>query len=122
MVKRGSDAVVNEMPDDMGLLDLEGRPRKGDDNPDNAWRLRQYCRQYTLEAIEGVARIMRGPDPRLALSAAQMILERGWGKPIQQMEVGGPGDFTELTDEQLEEFIKETSAQIEKNELLATTH
>ncbi len=107
---------------DMGLLDLEGTPRRGDTNPDNAWRLRNYCRLYTLEAIEKLGMLMRGEDPKIALTAAQVLLDRGWGKPVQQMEVGAPGDFTELTDEQLEEFIKETTAQIEENERLTTTH
>lgn len=111
------------MLDDMGMLEGSGRPRKRDQNPDNAWRLRHYCRLYTIEAIEKVAILMRGSDPKVALVAAQMILDRAWGKPIQQMEVGQPGDFTDLTDEQLEQFIQETTAKIGETERTGTlTH
>lgn len=111
------------MLDDMGMLEGSGQPRKCDKNPDNAWRLRHYFRAYTIESVEKLAMLMRGPDPKVALAAAQMILDRGWGKPIQQMEVGRPGDFTDLTDEQLEQFIKETSAQIDETERTTTiTH
>ena len=70
---------------------------------------------YSLEAVEKVAQVMRGDDNKLALTAAAMILDRGWGKPIQQMEVGQPGDFTDLSDHQLEEFIKVTQAKIDES-------
>ncbi len=95
---------------------MEGAPRPGDANPDDAWRLRKYFRAYTLESIEKLALVMRGSDPKLALTAAAMILDRGWGKPVQQMEIGKPGDFAEMTDEQLEQFIIETERQIAVNE------
>lgn len=95
-------------------------PRRNDNTPDNAWSLRNYFRAYSLEAIEKVATLMRGPDPKLAIVAAQIILDRGWGKALQQVEVGRPGDFTDLTDEQLEQFIKETTAQITKNTCTAS--
>lgn len=95
------------------LDDLAGAPRPGDKNPDSAWHLRHYCRAYTLEAIEKLANLMRCNDPKLALTAASLILDRGWGKPVQQMEVGQPGDFTDLTDAQLEEFIDATNKSIE---------
>lgn len=100
------------------INDLVGAPRKGDRNPDTAWQLRNYCRAYTLEAIEKLALLMRCNDPKLALTAASLILDRGWGKPVQQMEVGQPGDFTDLTDEQLEQFIAETNKTIEARDRL----
>ena len=106
--KRRSSDLVQTL-----INDLVGGPRKGDKNPDSAWQLRHYCRAYTLEAIEKLALLMRCNDPKLALTAASLILDRGWGKPVQQMEVGQPGDFTDLTDDQLEQFIQETSKAIE---------
>ena len=107
--KNRSEKLLEELLED-------GQPRPGDANPDNAWRLKHYFKAYTLEAIEKVATIMRMPgDPKLALAAAALILDRGWGRPVQQMEVGGPGDFAELNDEQLEEFISVTSGTINKN-------
>lgn len=95
-----------------------GGPRPGDKNPDSAWRLMNYCRLYTTEVIEKIAEIMRQGDARVALAAASLLLDRGWGKAIQQVEVGKPGDFAELSDAQLEEFITATEIEIERKDRL----
>lgn len=100
--KRPSPTSFQEAED----IYAKGGPRPGDENPDAAWAVRRYCRMYTTEAVERMATVMRGGDPRLALQAATAILDRAWGKPVQQMEVGNPGDFSEMTDRELDDYIK----------------
>jgi hypothetical protein len=113
-----SEDLISDVAAECGIKNQKqyarGLPRTGDDNPDNAWKLRNYCRMFSLEAVEKVAQVMRCQDSKLALTAAAMILDRAWGKPIQQMEVGQPGDFTDLSDRELEEFIKVTQAKIDE--------
>lgn len=46
------------------------------------------------------------------VSAAMALLERGYGKPVQPVAVGGAGDFDELTDEELQAFILQESILI----------
>jgi len=43
------------------------------------------CRAYTGEAVRSLAAIMRNADapPRARIQAADILLDRGWGKPIQ---------------------------------------
>ena len=42
------------------------------------------------EAVEKLVELMRGDDRRTALAAAQALLDRGFGKPSQAVEMSGP--------------------------------
>lgn len=53
-----------------------GRPKKDT-------HLKRLCRAHTEEAITKLIEIMRGNDPKDAMSAAVNILNRGWGTPPQ---------------------------------------
>lgn len=54
--------------------------------PKAAYDVQALARKNTKEAFEVILRIMRDPEyPDLALKAANIILERGYGKPIQEM-------------------------------------
>lgn len=44
--------------------------------------------------------------------AAQMVADRLDGKPVQQMEVGEPGDFDQVSDSELMEMVTETAKEI----------
>lgn len=47
------------------------------------------ARERSKEAIERLVLIMQGPNDKLAMMAAQAILDRAFGKPRQQMELTG---------------------------------
>ena len=52
-----------------------GRPR-------DEQKVAELARAYTTEAIETLAELMRsGNDDRVRGTAAQALLDRGWGKP-----------------------------------------
>lgn len=53
------------------------------------FEVREAARLYGQEAIDKLAQLMRGEDPRVAASAAQALLDRGFGKPMQAVEVTG---------------------------------
>lgn len=79
--------------------------------------MREYCKLYTLEMVELTAILARScPDPKVKLAAAAMVIDRAWGKPSQQIEVGKPGEFTELSDDELDELIAKTRHDIKARE------
>ena len=53
--------------------------------------IRSLCRSYTTEAVRVVAGIMRSEahPPAVRISAAALLFERGYGKPQQDVLVGG---------------------------------
>lgn len=60
-----------------------GRPREVGD-------VRDLARQHTAEAIRTLIEVMRhGKPDRARAAAAEAILDRGWGRPLQPAEVTG---------------------------------
>lgn len=51
--------------------------------------LRVLAREYTDQAVRTLASIMadKKANSGARVSAAQVLIERGWGKPLQQVEV-----------------------------------
>lgn len=48
--------------------------------------VQKLARSHTPEAITRLAEIMRSPDEKVALVAIDQLLDRGWGKPVQQSQ------------------------------------
>jgi hypothetical protein len=65
------------------------------------------AREYTVEAIETLARLLKDEKatPAAQVAAATALLDRGWGRPVQQLEVGEAGAFSEMSDDDLDAFI-----------------
>ena len=61
------------------------------------------ARERTQDAIDTLSAIMKDPKAPAAarVSAAQAILDRGYGKPAQAIEVDAGPDLTHLSDEDL---------------------
>ena len=62
--------------------------------PKDEARVAELARSHTLEAIDALVELMRhGKDERVRGTAAQALLDRGWGKPKVEVlsEVGGAG-------------------------------
>ena len=77
--------------------------------------LREAARQFTDDALKTLAAICNGGQSETArVSAACALLDRGYGKPTQQVETGSPGEFSRMTDEELDAYIAESA------ELIAT--
>ena len=59
--------------------------------PKDEARVAELARSYTSEAIDTLVELMRhGKDDRVRGTAAQALLDRGWGKP--KVEVVSEGD------------------------------
>ena len=71
--------------------------------------LREAARQFTDDALKTLAAICNeGQSEAARVSAASALLDRGFGKPTQQLETGLPGEFSRMTDEELDAFIDES--------------
>lgn len=52
--------------------------------------LKDIAREHTLDAVQTLVEVMgdtEAPHPA-RVSAASAILDRGWGKPVQELEAG----------------------------------
>lgn len=82
------------------------------DEPPDA-RVRRLAKQHTEDAVEALARIMTDPaTPASAVvSAATAILDRGWGKPRQDLDITQKSyDMTALHLAALQELVEERRA------------
>ena len=70
----------------------------------------QEARKHTLDAIHVLSELMRGAKSELVrLNAAEAILSRGWGRPIQAFQIDGHfanRKLTELSKDELASFEK----------------
>lgn len=75
--------------------------------PKGTGELKRLAREFTADALRTLGGVMNDPKaPHAArVAAASAILDRGHGKPTQQVEVGGPGAFAAMSDEELDAFI-----------------
>ena len=70
--------------------------------------LREAAREFTDDALKTLAEICKeGQSESARVSAACALLDRGYGKPTQQVETGSPGEFSRMTDEELDAQIAE---------------
>ena len=70
--------------------------------PKGIAELRELAREHTTEAIGVLVEAMRDEDPRVCIVAANLILDRAWGKPLQghavalEVTPAGPVDHAAL--------------------------
>jgi len=63
-----------------------GRPKKTDEER----TLEQMCKDKTPDALETILYIMgEGQQERARLAAAQYVIDRGWGKAKESVELSG---------------------------------
>jgi hypothetical protein len=66
------------------------------------------ARRYTLESIAGLARLMQtAKSESLRLNAAEAILNRGWGRSVQALQIDSQfaaKKLNELTENELAQF------------------
>ena len=76
--------------------------------------VKALAREFTDVSIRRLASIVQSEDssPAAQVQAATALLDRGWGKPLQQLEVGEAGAFTDMDDATLDRYIQETAARL----------
>ena len=57
----------------------------------------ELARSYTVEAIDTLVELMRdGKDERVRGTAAQALLDRGWGKAKVEVVTGAEGSYLDV--------------------------
>ena len=65
--------------------------------PKDEHRVAELARSYTLEAIDTLVELMReGNDERIRGTAAQALLDRGWGKAKVEVVAGAEGSYLDV--------------------------
>ncbi|MDC3402212.1 DUF5681 domain-containing protein [Alphaproteobacteria bacterium] len=79
------------------MRDKRGRFPKGQSGnpggrPKDEHNVAELARSYTVEAMETLVELMRnGRDERVRGTAAQALLDRGWGKPKVELKTNADG-------------------------------
>lgn len=72
---------------------ISGHSGNPSGRPKDEYKVAELARTYTSEAIDTLVELIRyGKDERVRGTAAQALLDRGWGKPKQELlteESGG---------------------------------
>lgn len=68
------------------------RRSAGPGRPKLDYDVRALARKYTLPAIKAIAEALQSTQPAIRLRAAEVLLDRGYGKPVQA--VSGPDGST----------------------------
>ncbi|HEY0835620.1 MAG TPA: DUF5681 domain-containing protein [Azospirillum sp.] len=55
--------------------------------PKGERRVRELAQQNTIEALDALVHVMRTGRPSERVAAANAILDRGWGRPMQAVNV-----------------------------------
>src|SRR5262245_10188988 len=73
--------------------------------------VKEAARTWSMEAIKRLAHWMRGNDARASIAAATAILDRAWGKPVQ--EIAG-ADGTAVIDLNIEVVRDSIAAKLQR--------
>ena len=70
-------------------------------------QLAKLCRECTEEAVETLLDVMRDTHAPAAarVTAATAVLDRGWGKPTQEVKITDDQDVSGLPDDDLDEAL-----------------
>jgi hypothetical protein len=88
---------------------VSGNPGGRQKLPEDVKHVRELARQYTNSAVETLARVMATGSPNAQVSAANALIDRGWGKaeqPITGSE-GGALKFEVVGLSWLEQAIQD---------------
>ena len=100
----------------MALGRKTGGRQKGSLNKSTV-EIKDLARAYGVSAIERLGALLLSPDDRVAIAACQALLDRGYGKPRQSMDVMTTDvqrPPTEMSEEELVERIRELDLEVER--------
>lgn len=70
-----------------------GRPKSDVGAP-----LKELARSHTAAALDTIVRALKAKGERTRVAAAEILLDRGWGKPSQHHEIDAGDELVGLID------------------------
>lgn len=100
----------------MAKRDTNGRllPGQGALNPGgrpigSTRELAELCRKHGPDAVKTLIQVMQTGDPGDQIAACKVLLDRGYGKAVDKLEISGPEqgpiDVRELSTQALEQIV-----------------
>ena len=84
--------------------------------PKDEHRVAELARSYTVEAINTLVELMRdGKDERIRGTAAQALLDRGWGKAKVEVVTGAEGSYLDVLRVVNDSMLSKRNETLQKN-------
>ena len=91
--------------------------------PKDEHRVAELARSYTLEAIDTLVELMRdGKDERVRGTAAQALLDRGWGKAKVEVVTGAEGSYLDVLRVVNDSMLSKRNETLQKNRKTASAN
>ena len=74
---------------------VKGQSGNPGGRPKELVEVRDFARPHTVEAINTLVNWMKSTEARASVAASQILLDRGWGKPMQPVS-GEDGKAIEI--------------------------
>jgi hypothetical protein len=91
---------------------VKGQSGNPGGRPKGIKELGELARANSKTAFERIVAMLDSPDERVVLAAAQEILNRGYGKPAQAVDVTHRSAVEEIPEDDLESGIIELRARL----------
>ena len=106
----GGDVAAGAQRDEMGRFRFGNRGGNG--RPAVAAEVKKLARNYGPDAIATLVELMVdiGQPGHVRKSAADSLLDRGYGKAVQQVEIAAAGVFEEMDAEELRAYVRSKAA------------
>lgn len=89
----------------------KGQSGNAGGRPKGAGELKERARGYTEAAVAVLVAALSGKDQKLRVQAAQILLDRGWGRAEQQNEHAFGGDVRIIVDTGIRRSVVEQDHQ-----------
>ena len=76
--------------------------------------IREMARAHTELAVQALIEVVKDKRHPQRVVAANSLLDRGYGKPLQQHEIGKPGAFADLSDQELDAIITAAAEELKQ--------
>lgn len=76
--------------------------------------LRRLARDFTELGLWRLVKIIQDDKapPQVQVQAVGLLFDRGYGRPVQPIESGLPGDFESMEDSELRAYVRRQAARI----------